>query len=258
MYNSIRKLYNFLISQLFDSLPEILSTELISRQINVVSENYSERIFELKNQSASFLRKFENDILQQHLGEIKSLLNLAFLSIFANDIIDPNLEYTYQEKVGMDLIENERGKLEDETRKMIAEENLLNPRSIDFKILKKLNDICIQFFSSDTKIIKKFINAFMQLFFVEIKWHLKNYDLIKTKALKIISFYEFEFLMSMIGYPEQFTNDENYQKIRTVFADLSGELIDRQKLFSFYKLKLKSMHIRSHYIFVFRVVAAPV
>lgn len=256
MHHVVKRLLNYLHGEFFDALPEILMSEMKSRKIVLINEDNSQRIISLKEAVIGILRKFENDVLQVHIAELKSMLNLAFLTIFYNDFIDPTIEYSYQEKINQSLLEKNRSKLENETRQMILDENLLSPRSIDYQILQKINNTCLEFFSTDTKLVKKLLASFVQTFFSELKWHLKNYALIKTRELRIITFYEFEFLMSMVSFPEQHMNDENYQKIKGVFADLANETIDKQKLFSYYKLKLKTMHIRYHYMFVFRMITA--
>ena len=254
MYNSLKELYSYLGKEFFDCLSDILSNELQRRHLKPTSEDQTARIDALKESNSTNLKKIENEILQIYIQEIGSMLNLAFLTIFYNDFIDPIIEFSYQQKIDPEFFAQERSKLEEETRQMVKEENLLCPRSIDYKILKRLNQICKELFSTDSKLIKKFLNSFIQILYVEIRSHLKNYELLKTKALKIVSFYEFEFLMNMISFPENFMNDDGYVKIRGIFADLSSEIVDRQKLFSFYKLKLKTMHIRYHYVFTFRVL----
>jgi hypothetical protein len=239
-----------------DSLPVTLRNDFSQRGLSLALDDDAQRIASLKDASSSIAKKIENEVIQLKMSELKSLLNLSYLTLFYNDFLDPTVETTYQEKIDPDLFATERPKLEHETRAMVAEENLLAPRSVDYQILTKLGAACRDLFGSDTRAIKRFISSFVQMLISETRWHLKNYELLKTRPVQILSFYEFEFLLNMTCFPEQFLNDEGYGKIRGVFANLANESVDRQKLFSFYKLKLKTMHIRYHYVFNFRQIAA--
>ena len=254
MYKALRVLCAFLQREFLDLLPQIVAGELEARGVRLVLEDEKARVARIVEANQLFLRKVEAELFQLLLTELKSMLNLAFLTSFFNELMDPAVEFSYQEKIDKDAFERERAPLEQETRRMVEEENLINPRSIDIAILTKLNQVCRELFCADTSVMKRFISSYVSTLYAEFRGHLKNFDLIKQRKVQVLLFYEFEFLISMVSFPENFVNDDGYNKVRAVFAGLSEERIDKQRLFSVYKLKLKTTHTRYHYIFNFRSV----
>jgi hypothetical protein len=132
---------------------------------------------------------------------------------------------------------------------MLSEERLLHPRSIVFDFIQEVVTQSQSFLKFGSRLSRKFISGCLSLVINETRSHLKNYHQLKDRKLKVVCFYEFEFLMSMLNRNGDYLTDDNYKRVHETFNDLAAETVDSQKLMKFYRVMLKSMHLRYQLVF---------
>lgn len=144
--------------------------------------------------------------------------------------------------------------LEEEVRQMIAENNLLSPRSTILALLCKVSDTARQFARVENRLLKKYLQSVFNTVLYETRDHVKNYQMLKSKEQRILCFFEFEYLLNTLNYKTDFSADPTYKAIREVFNDLNRETVDSMKVMTYYRVRLKALHLRYYFIFNFQAI----
>jgi hypothetical protein len=134
----------------------------------------------------------------------------------------------------------------------------MRARSTAFEFLKLVVNSSASFVKFGSRLTRKFMSSCVSLLFSEYKAHLKYYDQLKSKEVKTICFFEFEFLVNSLHKLADYSNDENYKRIRETFNDLTDMTIGSVKLMAHYRAMIKRAHIINHPLFAVNMILSNV
>ena len=135
---------------------------------------------------------------------------------------------------------------------------LMRPRSTAFDFLKIVVHCCSAFVKFGSRLTRKFLASCISMLFAEYRSHLKFYDKLKSREVKTICFFEFEFLVNSLHKHADYSNDEVYKRIRETFNDLSDMAVGSVRLMAHYRAMIKRAHIMNHPLYAVNMILSNV